>query len=42
MLFMSLPFTVYFKNGKVAVATSGIQNKQQVVEILNREFGKTL
>ena len=37
--FMGLPFTVYFKNGKVVEATSSIQNKSQVTEILNREFG---
>jgi len=40
--FMGLPFTIYFKNGKVSAATSSIQNKKQVVEILNREFGPTL
>jgi len=38
--FMGLPFTVYFKNGKVVAATSSIQNKDQVMEILDREFGK--
>ena len=36
--FNGLPFTVYFKNGKVAAATSSIQSKQQVTEILDREF----
>ena len=36
--FNGLPFTVYFKNGKVAAATTSIQNKKQVKEILNREF----
>ena len=36
--FNGLPFTVYFKNGKVAAATTSIQSKQQVTEILNREF----
>jgi len=39
-LFMGLPFTVYFKNGKVVAATSSIQNKDQVMEILDKEFGK--
>ncbi len=39
-LFMGLPFTVYFKNGKVVAATSSIQSKNQVMEILDREFGK--
>ncbi len=37
--FSGLPFTVYFKNGKVAAATSSIQNRKQVTEILDREFG---
>lgn len=37
--FSGLPFTVYFKNGKVVAATSSIQTKQQVTEILDREFG---
>ncbi len=36
--FNGLPFTVYFKNGKVAAATTSIQSKKQVKEILNREF----
>ena len=36
--FMGLPFTVYFKNGKVVKATSSIQSKQQVKEILDKEF----
>jgi thioredoxin 1 len=38
--FMGLPFTVYFKNGKVVEATSSIQNKAQVVEILEKHFVK--
>jgi len=38
--FMGLPFTVYFKNGKVVAATTSIQSKDQVTEILDREFGK--
>ena len=36
--FMGLPFTVFFKNGKVVEATSGIQSKEQVAEILDRHF----
>ena len=36
--FMGLPFTVYFKNGKVVAATTSIQSKEQVKEILDREF----
>jgi thioredoxin 1 len=37
--FMGLPFTVYFKNGKVAAATASIQAMDQVCNILDREFG---
>ncbi|MBM4394375.1 MAG: thioredoxin family protein [Deltaproteobacteria bacterium] len=33
--FNGLPFTVYFRNGKVVAATSSIQTKQQVKEILD-------
>ncbi|MBN1651451.1 MAG: thioredoxin [Bacteroidales bacterium] len=38
--FMGLPFTVYFKNGKVAKATSSIQNMDMVKTILDSEFAK--
>ena len=38
--FQGLPFTVYFKNGKVVKATSSIQNMEQVTEILDNNFGK--
>lgn len=38
--FMGLPFTVYFKNGKVVAATTSIQTRDQIIEILDREFGK--
>ncbi len=34
--FNGLPFTVYFRNGRVVAATSSIQTKQQVKEILDR------
>jgi thioredoxin 1 len=37
--FMGLPFTVYFKNGKVVAATTSIQSRDQIVQILDREFG---
>ena len=37
--FMGLPFTVYFRNGKVVAATTSIQSKDQVTEILDKEFG---
>ncbi len=36
--FMSLPFVVYFKNGKVVEAKSSIQNRDQVVDSLERNF----
>ena len=36
--FMGLPFTLYFKNGKVVKATSSIQNEKQVVDILDDVF----
>ncbi|WP_020614721.1 hypothetical protein [Sediminispirochaeta bajacaliforniensis] len=38
--FRGLPFTVYWKGGKVVKATSSIQNKAQVTEILDEQFGK--
>jgi len=38
--FMGIPFSVYYKNGKVVKATSSIQSKQQVSTILNEYFGK--
>lgn len=36
--FMGLPFTVYYKNGKIVKATSSIQNKAQITSILDSEF----
>ena len=36
--FMGLPFTMYYKKGKVAHATSSIQNMQQVASILDAQF----
>jgi thioredoxin 1 len=38
--FMGLPFTVYYKNGKVVKATTSIQNLTQITEILDAEFSK--
>jgi thioredoxin 1 len=35
---MGIPFTIYYKNGKVVKATSSIQTKDQVRTILNNEF----
>lgn len=37
--FMGLPFTMYYKNGSVAHATSSIQNMQMVSSILDEKFG---
>lgn len=36
--FMGLPFTMYYKNGKVAQATNSIQNMQQVTSILEEQY----
>lgn len=38
--FRGLPFTVYFKNGKVAAATSSIQTEEQIRSILDSKLGK--
>lgn len=37
--FMGIPFTIYYKNGKVVKATSSIQTMQQVRAILDEHFG---
>jgi thioredoxin len=36
--FAGLPFTMYYKNGKVVAATSSIQSKRQVKDILDRHL----
>lgn len=36
--FMGIPFTIYYKNGKVVKATSSIQTMSQVKAILDKEF----
>ena len=36
--FMGLPFTVYFKNGRVVKATTSIQNEKQITDILDEVF----
>lgn len=36
--FMGIPFTIYYKNGEVVKATSGIQSKAQITAILDQEF----
>ncbi|MDD3568801.1 MAG: thioredoxin family protein [Bacteroidales bacterium] len=33
--FMGLPFTVYYKNGKMVKATTSIQNRKQITDILD-------
>jgi len=38
--FMGIPFTMYYKNGKLVKATSSIQSKAQVTGILDAEFSK--
>lgn len=38
--FAGLPFVVYYKNGKVVKATSSIQSREQITEILDENFGK--
>ncbi len=38
--FAGLPFTVYYKNGKVVKATSSIQTREQITEILDEYFAK--
>jgi thioredoxin 1 len=37
--FMGIPFTLYYKNGKVVKATSSIQSVEQIKAILDKEFG---
>lgn len=37
--FMGIPFTIYYKDGQVVKATSSIQTKEQVKDILDKEFG---
>ncbi len=36
--FMGIPFTIYYKNGKVIKATSSIQSREQITAILDKEF----
>jgi thioredoxin 1 len=39
--FMGIPFTMYYKNGKVVKATSSIQSASQVRSILDAQFGQS-
>ena len=38
--FMGIPFTVYYKHGKLVKATSSIQTMQQIHTILDENFAK--
>lgn len=38
--FMGLPFTIYYKDGKVVKATTSIQTREQIVRILDQEFAE--
>ena len=40
--FMGIPFTIYYKDGKVVRATSSIQTREQVKAILDKEFSTTV
>jgi thioredoxin 1 len=40
--FMGIPFTIFYKNGKVVKATSSIQTREQIVAILEKEFSSTV
>ena len=40
--FMGIPFTIYYKDGKVVKATSSIQTKEQVKAILDKEFSASV
>jgi thioredoxin 1 len=40
-MFMGLPFTVYFRKGKVVAATASIQSKEDIMTILDNKFGKS-
>lgn len=40
--FMGIPFTIYYKGGKVVKATSSIKTMDQVRTILNKEFAATV
>jgi thioredoxin 1 len=40
--FMGIPFTIYYKNGKVVKATSSMQTSDQVNAILEKEFAASV
>lgn len=37
--FMGLPFTMYYKNGEIVKATSGLQSREQIETILEEHMG---
>ena len=40
--FMGIPFTIYYKKGKVVKTTSSIQTKAQITALLDKEFAITI
>ena len=40
--FMGLPYTVYYRNGKIVKATSSIQSMDQVKSVLDKEYATTV
>lgn len=40
--FIGIPFTIYYKSGKVVKATTSIQTMEQVKTILDKEFSSTV
>lgn len=38
--FMGLPFNMYYKNKHVVAATTSIQNRDQIMSIIEDQFGK--
>lgn len=36
--FMGIPFTIYYLNGEVVRATSSIQTKEEMIDIIETEF----
>jgi len=36
--FMGLPFNVYYKNGQMVKATTSIQDKEQIVSVMDQFF----
>jgi len=40
-LFKGIPFIAYFRNGRIVNITTCIQTTEQIIEILDREFGSS-